>query len=420
MVLVALVALLNIAWMDAFFKKLGRTVLDRWKQVNFSLAAFPEIAQKALDERPPSENVDMAALVREFLLEDEQPLQTASGFGQPELVAYDHPRFYIQILFWLDGTTDIHQHEFSGAFHVLAGSSIHSHFEFENAQPVTAHFRLGDLRLKDTQLLETGCTVPIVSGKTCIHSLFHLDTPSVTVVVRTHSDPGTGPQFNYLPPHVALDPFHHDALTMRRKQLLDVLEQTGDPEYPALVLEMIAELDFERAFFILQNCMGHLRNLEAWEEVWDAFTKKHGRMAGMVEPTLKEIIRRDGIAALRGNIEEIEHRFFLALLLNVSEREGILEMVGQRYPGDALETALRWAEELSEMPAMGTWILDAHFPEALDVPEDEQQTVFLAALRYFIKGGKAPAELKGLAKKEVAELRAAFMSSSWRALILAA
>ena len=196
MVLVAAGGLAEGWGMDAFFKELGRSVLDRWKRVNFSLAKFSGIARAALEERPPAEHVDLAVFMREFLLNDEQPLQTHSGFGQPELVAYEHPRFYIQILFWLDGTTAIHQHEFSGAFHVMHGSSIHADFEFVNAQSVTSHCRVGDVRMKKIELLETGRTVPIISGRRSIHSLFHLDTPSVTVVVRTQNDPGTGPQFN--------------------------------------------------------------------------------------------------------------------------------------------------------------------------------------------------------------------------------
>ena len=210
--------------MDAYFKDLGRTVLERWKRVNFSLEKFPAIAKSTLDERPPAQHVAIPALMREFLLNDEQPLQSQSGFGQPELIAYEHPRFYIQLLFWMDGTTDIHQHEFSGAFHVMHGSSIHAHYEFEKARPITPHLRIGDVKMKNIELLETGRTVPIISGSRCIHSLFHLDSPSVTVVVRTQHDPGTGPQFNYLPPHIAMDPMHSDTLTMRRKQLLDVME----------------------------------------------------------------------------------------------------------------------------------------------------------------------------------------------------
>src|SRR5690606_15983271 len=146
------------------------------------------------------------------LLDDEQPFQTQSGFGQPEIIAYDHPRFYIQLLFWLDGTTDIHQHEFSGAFHVMAGSSIHALYQFDPKHTITPHLQLGDVRMKKIELLETGTTVPIISGSKCIHSLFHLETPSVTVVVRTQNDPGTSPQFNFLPPHIALDPHLNDFL----------------------------------------------------------------------------------------------------------------------------------------------------------------------------------------------------------------
>ncbi len=399
--------------MSPFFTELGRTVLARWKQENFSLLRFPEIAREALEARPPAKEVDLAHLIREFLLDDEQPFQTQSGFGEPELVAYDDPRFYIQILFWLEGTTDIHQHQFSGAFHVLAGSSIHSRFAFENPVPISAHLRVGQLRVLETRLLETGTTVPIVSGGGYIHSLFHLDTPSLTVVIRTHTDPGTGPQFTYLPPHLAVDPFHHDALTTRRKQLLDVLEKMEDPAYPALVVEMIEQLDFERGFFILQNCLGHLRSLGKWDEALRAFRRKHGALADGVAATLEEIVRRDGIAALRSSVTEVEHRFFLALLLNVTSRADLLSLVAQRFPGPPGETILRWAEELTSASGYSTWILDAEFPAELDVSIDEQPGVFLAALRSFLgAGGEAagsPADLD--------RLREAFAQSSLRALV---
>ncbi len=401
--------------MDVFFKELGRTVLERWKRANFSLEKFPGIARKALEERPPAEHVDLAAFMREFLLNDEQPFQTQSGFGQPEVVAYDHPRFYIQLLFWLEGTTDIHQHEFSGAFHVMHGSSIHAHFAFENATSVTPHFRVGDVKMRKIELLETGRTVPLISGPRCIHSLFHLDTPSITVVVRTQNDPGTGPQFNYLPPHVALDPIFNDALTTRRKQLLDVLEQTEDPAYAGLVVEMIADLDFERGFFILQNCMGHLRMLGEWEVVLAQFQKKHGALASGVAATLDEVVRRDIIAGLRGSIAEPEHRFFLALLLNVPTRVDLLAMVEQRFPdAKPVETVLRWAEELGEATDFGTAILDAYFPEELEIASEEQPDVFIAALRHLMGGGK---KSRGLTVVQVKRLRSAFAASSLRVLV---
>ncbi|MEI6323351.1 MAG: hypothetical protein WCP60_09635 [bacterium] len=403
--------------MNCYFSELGRRVYGRWLDADFSLAAFPEIARTALEEQPPSEQVDLTDLIREFLLSDEQPYQSASGFGQPEIIVYDSPKFYIQLLFWLDGTTDIHQHEFSGAFHVMAGSSIHSEYAFENAQDVTAHFRIGNLKLRKADLLETGRTVPITSGRTGMHALFHLETPSVTVVVRTHSDPGTGPQFTYLPPHLAVDPVQSDALTLRRKQLLDVLEQTGDPDYAPLVLEMITNLDFERGFFILQNCIGPLRLLGSWEDVWRVFERKHRKLAAPVLPTLEEIIRRDGLVALRSSIEEAEHRFYLALILNLENRTDLLKMVGKRFPGDPVDTVLRWAGELIQFADSGIWILDAQFPEEIETDEEDKPLLYLTALAHFMTGGTIPKELKPLGKKNLALLRQSFQKSSWRVLL---
>jgi hypothetical protein len=404
--------------MIPFFQELGRSVLAEWKAANFSLSAFPQIAVAALESRPPAGNVDVAELVREFLLKDEQPFQTSSGFGQPELVVFDDPRFYIQILFWLEGTTDIHQHKFSGAFHVLEGSSIHSRFEFEEPEAISGHLRVGQLRMAETHLLETGSTEPIISGTGYIHSLFHLETPSLTVVVRTHTDPGTGPQWTYLPPHIAVDPFHHDALTIRRKQLLDVLEQTEDIRYPDLVMEMIEQLDFERGFFILQNGMGYLRSLDQWDEALEVFEQKHGRLAEGIGSTLEEIVRRDSLVELRRSVHEPEHRFFLALLLNVPQREGILGMVAQRFSGKPEATILRWAEELMTTSETETWIVDAKCPEEMsDVPPE----VFLAALGSFIAEKKGNAKLAGvsMSAKDMDKLREAFAHSSLRALVLA-
>jgi len=369
--------------MNSYFEKLGRTVLERWRQQNFSLEAFPELARIAIDEAPPSENVDLEEMIHEFLANDEQPFQSQSGFGQPELVAFNDPRFYIQILFWMEGTTEIHQHEFSGAFHVMQGSSVHSEFDFVGARSVTPHLRLGDLRMKHIELLETGRTVPITSGRECIHSLFHLDTPSVTVVVRTHHDPGTGPQYNYLPPHIAIDPIHADALTMRRKQLLDVLETLNHPSYVTLVGEMVESLDFERGFSILNHAMARLQDLDEWEPVLAMFQKRHGELAKGVPATLAECLRRETISQMRYHIDNPDHRFFLALLMNVQNRKDIYALITERFPDQSpIATILGWAEELIEPTDFGITLLDAVFPETLGVAIEAQFGLLIDALKH--------------------------------------
>ena len=407
--------------MDTFFQELGRTVLERWKRVDFSLEKFPELARAALEERPPATHVELAALARDFLLAEEQPPQTDSDFGEPEIVVYSHPRFYIQILFWLDGTTAIHQHEFSGAFHVMHGSSIHAHYTFENGRSITPYLRVGDVRLREIELLETGRTMAIASGQQAIHSLFHLDSPSVTVVVRTQHDPGTGPQFNYLPPHVAYDPHFSDQLTMRRKQLLDVLERTDDAGYAGVVMEMVADLDFERGFSILHHARGYLQQLDQWDAVLGVFEGKHGRLATGIAATLSEDARRGYLRSLRGTLVEPEHRFFLALLMNAPTRADLLALVAQRFAdGPAVDTVLRWVGELAEASEEGVTILDASFPQTVEVDGEAQFDLFVSAFGHFAKRGKKlPPAMRGLRTADVKELRAAFDGSALSVLTAA-
>jgi hypothetical protein len=399
--------------MNAYFRKLGSEVHSLWKKENFSPAAFPRIATETLRKNPPSKNVRLNDLIGEFLHDDDQPFQTTSGFGQPELIVFDHPRFYIQVLFWLDGTTDIHQHTFSGAFHVMAGSSIHSRFRFEDRKAVTTRLHLGKLVRESTDLLETGTTVPILSGTSCIHALFHLDTPSVTVVVRTHHDPGSDPQFTYLPPGVAIDPVSQDPLTLRRKQLLDVLERTEHPSYGKEVLSLIQESDLESGFLILQNGISLLKQRGEWSEVWKAFSKKHGRASASLGETLEEILRRDALTAMRGSVEDPEHRFFLALMINVEERREILSMIRSRTRKDPVTTVLRWAGELLMETPGGIWILDAACPDLPGVHPEEQGEFFLAALSHFLRGGKPSPALAALPRAARQALQTALRASTW-------
>ena len=112
------------------FQKLGELIEDRWRLQNYSEQLFPEIAAKALAESDLPARVDPWEIIRWVQTERSLPEQKdADGrFGDPPITLFVGPRFYIDVYYWLDGTTSIHQHSFTGAFQVLLGSSIHSHY----------------------------------------------------------------------------------------------------------------------------------------------------------------------------------------------------------------------------------------------------------------------------------------------------
>jgi hypothetical protein len=248
--------------------------------------------------------------------------------------------------------------------------------------------------------------------------------PSVTVVLRTQTDAGSGPQWTYLPPRLAVDPHWNDTLTQRRKQLLDVLERTGDVGYVELVCAMVEKLDFERGFFVLQNGVRALRDRGAWGVALGLFEQRHGSLAEGIGETIREIERRDALVALRSEVEDSEHRFFLALLLNIGSREQILRMIQERFECAPEQRVLQWVEELAVESEHEVRILDAAYPEDLETPVPKQLGFFLETLASCIRHERDLRKIRGKRREPgmTPELRqrlhAVLAASCLRALVV--
>src|SRR5690349_464094 len=118
--------------MIPYFQHLGQSIERAWLTRSYDEEVFPSLVLDALEEHPPVEHVGVEDIVDWMfspLQEFRQPSQQKL-FGEPPVMLFQGPRFYIEALFWLSGTTDIHEHGFSGAFTVLEGSSVHSHWRF--------------------------------------------------------------------------------------------------------------------------------------------------------------------------------------------------------------------------------------------------------------------------------------------------
>src|SRR5690349_8051174 len=103
-----------------YFDRLGRSVRAAWRVKNFDERAFPEIALAALSDAPPAHHVTYADVTRAWVFDDDVPVNVAKeDFGQPSITVFSDERFAIDVLCWMDGSTAVHQHGFSGAFHVM-------------------------------------------------------------------------------------------------------------------------------------------------------------------------------------------------------------------------------------------------------------------------------------------------------------
>ena len=350
------------------FDQLGDEIERRWLAANYSEAEFPAIAKQALEEFDlPSKTTPWEA-VEWALAQSELPPQMdlPGRFAQPPVTLYLAPRFHVDIYFWFSSTTALHQHAFCGAFQVFEGSSLHSWYEFEREQAVNMFTETGKLDLKVCQILEKGMAQEIWPGRRYIHSLFHLQEPSVTIVVRTRRSPLELPQFSYLKPGLAMDGHFEEESSVKRSQIVNAVLQARRPDGDDLIARLLEKSDFQTSFGLLTQLRGVLKadrmemsfGIETGSERFDRFLelveKRHGRPAEILRPVFEYITLQEQLVGKRQYITDPEHRFLFALLLNLDDREHILEVIRQRYPDeDAVEKVLDWLFDLSQTRVIG-------------------------------------------------------------------
>lgn len=350
------------------FHELGAEIEDLWNAENYNESLFPAIAADVLRRAGLPEKISAWDVIEWTLAEPQLPDQKdlRGNFGDPPITVFAAPRFFIDVYFWFEGTTAIHQHAFCGAFQVLLGSSIHSWYNFEPRHVINSNAEIGEMRLKVCEILNVGDVQEIFGGRDYIHSLFHLDHPSVTIVVRTYKIEKFSPQFAYEKPSLAIDPFYEIPANIKKLQAVFALLRAKYGEADRMISGLLERSDLQTTFEILSQLRSYLssdsikvmfgieESTARFERFLEVSRKRHGAMISAVEDViahkafLAEIVRR------RGYLTDPEHRFFLALLLNVEGKERIFGLIKQKFPdAEPAGKVLDWVYDLANIRIAG-------------------------------------------------------------------
>ena len=351
------------------FAELGALIERRWCEQNYDENSFPAIAAGAISELQPSSNIDPWEIIKWVHSTPNLPEQMdlPGKFGNPPITVYVGPRFYIDVYYWLDGTTTIHQHAFSGAFQVLLGGSLHAEYRFDQRREINPHFLTGNLSLKKVSLLAKDDIREIRPGPEFIHSLFHLERPSVTLTVRTYKAPGDAVQYAYLKPFLAINPFFTDPALAKKVQTASLLLRMKHPQADSIIGKLVESSDFQTTYAVLEQAfeflchreleeiVGVSRSADRFEALLDRARGKHGELAELLPPVFEESWRQREITRRRSEIKSEEHRFFLALLLNVPERTSLVKLVKEKFPDrEVVDLIVEWVRELSSTRIFGS------------------------------------------------------------------
>jgi hypothetical protein len=341
--------------MIPYIQNLGELIERVWLDHSYNEEIFAQLVADVLANEPPSEHLKAEDVI-DWVFSPRQPFRQPGGnlFGEPPVMLFQAPRFYIEALFWLSGTTAIHEHAFSGVFAVLAGSSVHSHWHFKPERAVNSRMLCGSMERVSTEILRPGGMRPIYSGDRLIHQLFHLEMPSVTLVVRTYEERHHLPQYKYLPPGLAIDAEDHDGLRTRRLIFLDKMAQGQLGRLPEHARKLVQDGDLEtlyHAFSLLTR-----RKVEGGllAELYGMARQRHGEVMDLIQRVCEEERRTRIVTALRSKVSDPEGRFLLALLMLMPDRDAIFETIRLQYPDtEPLAVIETWLQRLSGKETIG-------------------------------------------------------------------
>ncbi len=326
-----------------YFESVAADLCAAWSRGGRKDSVFHEIASRILERSPPASAVAADEVFHWLIETDLLPRQfdPRSSFGNFALTVAAREGFHIDLLVWTDSTTAIHQHGFSGAFHVLQGSSLHTLWSYDEHRRWSERLRQGRLTVRNTEWLGIGSTRPILTGASMIHSLFHLDQPSMTLVVRTAtSASGTSP-LNYERSGLAYDPHNEPERIAKIRQFLGMLWGSGNPQRMAWAEAAIARLDAHSAARVVSTLAPQATEDEATVLIEIAARGDQG-FAELLRETRRCRERDRALVQLRKRTRLPRHRMLLALVLNLPNRNAIDQALRQIVPG---ETPDEWLWE---------------------------------------------------------------------------
>jgi len=327
-----------------YFYKLDGDIERAWDAEGRDEDRFSEVAATALRALPPSRGLDLEKLIDTLLdpaVTKPSQLAPPGVFGQPGATVFRGRDYLVEVYFWQQSVSAIHDHPFCGAFTLLQGFSVEAVYSFVTHEDLGPRARLGNLSLESLALIEPGHVGAFGRRRhALVHALLHVPVPSVSLVVRTERADG---YLRYFPPGVAIAMDAPLETFERPMQLLDTLRLSGHPGYSRRFEGFLRSADFETTFRIMSRTWFGLTAQE--RETWlNVARERHGDRVEMIREALQQAEVDYEADALRQRLSDPEHRFITTALLLSGNRSELLDLLAKRLT-DPLESLHRFIDE---------------------------------------------------------------------------
>lgn len=297
-----------------YFQTIGRKMQEQLGNHADPALVFADIATAVLQD-VPAPRIDVLSMAD--WMTQQRPLTRqvnfGSGFGQPPLVVFETPGFYIEVLFWFPSRTAIHGHGFTGAFRVLDGYSIQVEYRFEETSSPEEAVRLGRVVPKSIEMIAQGKVCSILREDDFIHTVAHMGNPSLTLVARTHHNTKALPQFTYFRCGFAHLSDHHKHAAARQTDVLAALFRARPDAFVGRLIDFLSTADMTTFFKVLDQLALRVPLPVFSTQVLPAIRERFGAAHAPMLAALDENITSHGIWGMTAFIKEPRKQLLLVL-----------------------------------------------------------------------------------------------------------
>lgn len=342
-------------------RDLAARIDAEWKAAGYHPAGLPPIAARLLAETRPDRSYDLGALADWTFTETEFPA-SCNPFGPagpPAFTVWSNPRFFVNVYAYTTPEVVIHDHDFAGAFINLSGVTIHCVYEFAGADAIDSNIQVGGLRLRGIEAIGEDAVRQIEPGQGFIHQVWHINQPTVVLVVRTPALTTTQRQFQYVRPSIATQVYrsedHSFAFPERFRHTRKMAECLRvSPAGVGYVQRLVEhERPWDAVWHLLENWR-YLQHAGALEEVIARGAKHQGEWFAGLTAAGREYEAFTSIDWRR--VAGARERIVLALLLTFGSWQPIREALEGLLPG--VDPASQIADSLGLLAAAAAIPLD--------------------------------------------------------------
>jgi hypothetical protein len=325
-------------------RRLAARIGSEWKSAGTRLSAFPAIAARLLSDAQPHRGYDLESLAEWTLSRRTFPsaCNPFGPLGPPAFTIWSDGRFFANIYAYTTPEVVIHDHDFAGAFVNLSGTTIHATYEFAEEERVAPAVHVGELAVRHVEVVGRGDVRQIDPGRRFIHQVWHLDQPTVVLVIRT--GPLAAParrQFQYLRAGIATEVLRDEAMSLTAperfryaKKMTECLRTSSDGGLDYLKLLLQHERPWDAVWHLLESWR-YLRTVGALDDLIRLGVRHQGAWFAGLSDAGSEV---DLFYSIQwANVRSVEDRVTLALLLTFQGWRPMREWLERLLPGAAPE-----------------------------------------------------------------------------------